>query len=238
VSTIVLLGLLIGAALGLGRVATWMWTKHGTATRWAAMAAAGLTACGCAAAAVVGFVGVYRLDVPRRAAAPPVTLSGSPDELARGEHLAYLCARCHSASDSLPLSAGTKNFLASPERTLGDLYAPNLTPGGPLRTWSAGEIVRAIREGVDNAGRLLLTHPANDYHAMSDPDVQALVAWLRNQPSVLSETPPRSFGLLGILLVGTGQYPVEVQPPVVRAIQAPSSGRTPEGIDKLGCRGA
>ena len=31
---------------------------------------------------------------------------------------------------------------------MGVLYATNLTPGGPLKDWTDGEIVRAIREGV------------------------------------------------------------------------------------------
>jgi mono/diheme cytochrome c family protein len=227
VTVIALLGILIVAAVGFGWLATWIWSKNDALVHWPGTVAAGFVACACVAAAGVGLVGVYRLDAPRRAT-PPVTHSRSRDELVRGEHLAYLCVRCHSASDSLPLPGGTKNFLASPERTLGDLYAPNLTSGGPIRTWSDGDVVRAIREGVDNAGRPLLGHPARDFHVMSDADVDALVVYLRAQPPVSSETPPKRLGLLGTLLVGAGQYPVDVQPPVVDVLPAPSTGGTPE----------
>ena len=226
-TVIALLGLLIAAALGFAWLATWIWNKNDALAHWPGTVAAGLAACACVAVAGIGLVGVYRLDAPRRAT-PPAALSRFPDELARGERLAYLCVRCHSASDSLPLSGGTKNFLASPERTQGDLYAPNLTPGGPIGTWSDGEVVRAIREGVDSAGRPLLAHPATDLHVMSDADAGALVAYLRIQPPVRSETPPKRLGLLGTLLVGAGQYPVDVQSPVVDVIPAPSSGRAPE----------
>jgi mono/diheme cytochrome c family protein len=173
-------------------------------------------------------LGIYRLDAPRRAPAPLVMLSESPDELARGEHLAYLCARCHSVSGSLPLSGGGKNFLASPDRTLGELYAPNLTPAGRIPTWSDAEVVRAIREGVDNKGRPLLSHPAQDFHDMSDADVDALVAYLRAQRSIGSATPSKSVDLLGTLLVGAGQYPVDIQPPTNGVVPGPAAGGTPE----------
>jgi mono/diheme cytochrome c family protein len=225
---VLLLGLLIGTAVVFGLLAVGIWRKQQGITRWPGTVAAGLTACACAATASIGLIGVYRLDAARQTTAAPVTLSSAPDRLERGEHLAYLCVRCHSASDTLPLSGGTKNFLASPDRSLGELYAPNLTPKGPLGTWSDSEIVRATREGVDNAGRALLAHPANDYHVMSDADVDALDDYLHTQQPVLSQTPAKNVSLVGMVLIGAGQYPVEVQPPVLNVMPAAASGRTPE----------
>jgi mono/diheme cytochrome c family protein len=88
--------------------------------------------------------------------------------------------------------------------------------------------VRAIREGVDSAGRPLLAHPAGDYHVMSDSDVTALVGYLRAQPGVASETPSRNINLLGMFLIGSGQYRVEEQPPVADSSSAPPPVPTPE----------
>ena len=136
--------------------------------------------------------------------------------------------RCHSTSGNLPLSGGQRDFLWSPERRLGELYAPNLTPAGTIASWSDGEVGRAIREGADSAGRALLGHPASDYKVMSDGDVTALIGYLRAQQAVPSATPSRTINLLGVLLIGIGQFPVSVESPVVDPSSTPSLGRTPE----------
>ena len=83
-----------------------------------------------------------------------------------------------------------------------------MTPGGPLKDWSDGEIVRAIREGLDRDGRPLLIMPSDAFHHLSDDDVQNLVAYLRSQPAVQHATPARDMNLLGLILVGAGLFPV------------------------------
>ena len=45
-------------------------------------------------------------------------------------------------------------------------------------------ICTAIREGMDKSGRGLLIMPSDEYKRLSDQDVQAVVAYLRSQPSV------------------------------------------------------
>jgi mono/diheme cytochrome c family protein len=224
---LVLLALLVAAA-AFGGLATFLWRAKRAPPYRAASIAIALVALLCATGAVVGLAGVYRLAVPRREPAAPQARAPVPVDLARGEHLAYVCARCHSASDDLPLSGGQRNFLASTDRYLGELYAPNLTPAGPIATWSDTEVVRAIREGVDNAGRSLLAHPPSDYNVMSDGDATALVGFLCFQPAVVSDTSHRNINLLGTLLIGSGQYRVEAQPPVAGSISSAPSGATPE----------
>lgn len=56
-------------------------------------------------------------------------------------------------ADTHLLLSGT-NFAVKFDSTfLGTHYAPNLTPSGNIKDWTDGEIVRAIREGVDDTGR-------------------------------------------------------------------------------------
>src|SRR5438445_8046894 len=87
---------------------------------------------------VVGLKGIGTLYIPHGAVAPQVTASVPPDQLAAAQRHALLCASCHSPNQQLPLSGGNENFLAG----LGALYAPNLTPSGPTRTWTDGDLMR------------------------------------------------------------------------------------------------
>ncbi len=123
---------------------------------------------------------------------------------------------------------------------VGDLYAPNLTPGGPLKNWSDGEIVRAIREGVDKDGHPLIIMPSDVLHNLSDEDVAAVVAVLRSQPAVDHPTPPRNLSLLATVLIGAGLFPTSAQPPITAAIVAPPAGVDPAYgqylVNTSGCR--
>ncbi len=197
--------------------------------RWLGIVLGGLLTVVFALVGVVDLAGVYRLDAPRGNPARNVRVAMTADRLARGEHLAHLCASCHSTTGDLPLDGGRASMLSNPDGSgLGTLYAPNLTPGGPLKDWSDGEIIRAIREGVDKDGRALIIMPSESFHAMSDADVQALVAYLRSQPAVSRQTPPRDIGLIGTLLVGTGLFPTAVQAPIAQPVAAPPAGVTAE----------
>ena len=109
---------------------------------------------------------------------PSVAVAGTPEQVARGAYLVTAfpgCAGCHSSDPSAdrPVLDGT---LFDDVAALATLYAPNLTPGGRLRDWSDGEIIRAIREGVSRDGRGLVLMPSDEYRHLSDGDVQAIVA--------------------------------------------------------------
>jgi mono/diheme cytochrome c family protein len=146
-----------------------------------------------------------------------VQVAGTPDQIARGEKLAYICAGCHSTTAAPPLDGGTASF-AGP---LGSLYPPNLTPGGPLANWSDGEIIRAVREGVDKDGRPLFVMPSEYFHVMSDDDVQSLVAYVRSEKDVQREVPPKALNPLGMVLVGIGVFPSSVQKPITQPLYSP-----------------
>src|SRR5581483_1586673 len=213
--------LVIGAAALLAAALSWR-SRH-VAVRWLGLMAGGLVALITIVIGLVGLLGVYRLSASRGRATTETAVASSPALVARGERLANMCAACHSRSNQPPLDGGQENFLASQR---GTLYAPNLTPAGPLKDWSDDEIVRAIREGVDREARPLLIMPSEHYHAMSDADVHAIVAYLRSQPAVVHETPPAQMGAFGTILVGVGAFPTAAQPAITGPVSAPPAGPT------------
>jgi mono/diheme cytochrome c family protein len=156
-----------------------------------------------------------------------VKVAGTPEQIERGRYMVSTmpgCVGCHARNPAAnpPVLDGNRMADLAP---LGEFYAPNLTPGGRLRDWSDGEIIRAIREGVDKDGRGLVVMPAEEYKHLSDQDVQAIVAYLRSQGPVQNVTPPPKPGVLGTVLIGTGQVGTSRQEPV-RNVSAPPRGPT------------
>ena len=170
-----------------------------------------------------------------------VTAEQTPEAVARGAYLVTAfpgCAGCHASNPATerPVLDG-KPFAEI--AALATLHAPNLTPGGPLKDWSDGEIVRAIREGIDREGHALFLMPSEEYHHLSDQDVRAIVAYLRSQPAVTNDALSRRLTFLGTMLVGAGQFPLSNQPPA-QNVTAPPRGPTAEYgahlTDISGCR--
>jgi cytochrome c553 len=172
---------------------------------------------------------VYGYSKLNRTYANPVadiTVAGTPQQIARGEQFAPLCANCHSSNHQLPLTG--QDFFADGPPT-GTLWAPNLTPAH-LKTWSDGEIIRAIREGVGKDGRSLVIMPSQDLHNLSDADVQAIVAYLRAQSAVEPETPAKQINFVGAIMAAA-LLPDAIfthQPPITGPVTAPPAGRTSE----------
>jgi mono/diheme cytochrome c family protein len=195
--------------------------------RWPVAIVSGLLAVLFALVGVIDLRGVYTLSAARANPVSELKANTSPDALARGEHLAYVCAGCHSTTGTLPLDGSQTSMLSNPDGSgLGDLYAPNLTPGGSLKEWSDGEIIRAIREGGAQDGHPLMIMPSTRFHVMSDADAQAVVGYLRSTPAVPRTTPPRQLNLIGTLLVGAGVFPLQAQPPITGQVTAPPAGVT------------
>ena len=172
----------------------------------------------------VGLRGIYALYAPHGAPASAIHATAAPGQLAVVQRRVLLCAGCHSANGQAPLSGGNQSLLGP----LGDLYAPNLTPGGDLKTWTDGEILRAMREGVDRNGHPLLIMPSDALHHLSDADAQAIVAWLRGQPAVNNIVPQRNLGIIATLLIGAGLFPTSEQPHIAQPQTAPPPGVTPQ----------
>ncbi len=160
--------------------------------------------------------------------APSLAVAGTPEQLARGEHLALsLCAGCHSSNGELPLNGGFDVGKDSPV-PIGELIAFNLTPGGPLKDWSDGEIFRVIRQGVDRDGRRLITMSNLPVRHLSDDDIQAVIAYLRSQPTM--PNPPKQGDYPNLLLavfVGANLVPPSPEP-ITGVVVAPPKGPTAE----------
>ncbi len=225
----------IALAIVLGLLALFLWVARralrleSAGVRWLGTGVAVVFALLCLIAGGILVRGLYELNAPRGNPISTLHASASPEQLARAERFARGCAGCHSTREDLPLDGATENMLANPDGSaLGVLYPPNLTPGGPLKDWSDGEIIRAIREGVDKDGRALLIMPSENFRYIGDADIQALVAYLRSQPAVQHETPPRSLGLMPTLLVGAGLFPTAAQPPIAQPVIAPAPAPTPD----------
>jgi mono/diheme cytochrome c family protein len=209
--------------------------------RWLAVLVANPATLLLLSATVFAAIGYYRLSASRDNPVPDINVQDTPEQLARGERLANYCAVCHSSAGTLPLNGSTQDFAEAPGvPSLGDLYPPNLTPAGPLSSWSDGQIIRAIREGIHANGRTLVLMPSGTFHNMSDEDVQAVVGYLRSQPAVQHNPPSNQLNVLGVIMVGLGFFPTSAQPPVTQPIVAPPEGTPAYGeylVAISGCRG-
>lgn len=165
---------------------TWRaWKVKRAWVKWSGVVLAGLLTLTLALiTGVIGW-GLWMIYAPPPfSPAPNLTVAGNADQRARGEHLAIsLCAGCHSPNGELPLSGGLDVGKDSPA-PIGELIAFNLTPGGPLKDWSDGEIFRVIRQGVDRDGRRLIAMSNLPVRHLSDDDIQAVIAYLHSQPAM------------------------------------------------------
>jgi mono/diheme cytochrome c family protein len=177
------------------------------------------------AVALVGLVGFY---APRGGPVQALQVAGTPEQIARGEHLANaFCVECHSPTGELPLTGGVDLGKDIP-LPLGSFISVNLTPAGPLKDWSDGEILRILREGVDPNGRRLVMMGAVRARNMSDEDLHAIIAYLRSQPAAgeVTPAPPDRPNLLAVIMLALNLVPSE--PPVSGPISAPLKAATAE----------
>lgn len=169
--------------------------------------------------------------------------SGDSALIARGRHLAAIaCASCHSQQEELPLTGSAADFLSVPNSPrFGSLRSPNLTTAGNLRDYSNdGLLLRAIREGIDDAGRPMLLMPSGDFQRLSDRDAAAIIAYLRSEAPEGQPTPGRTLEPLGLLVLGLRLFPLSDQPEITGVVEAPPEGSSVEYgrylSHLLGCR--
>ncbi len=149
-----------------------------------------------------GLVAYGLLRGPKMAAASAVRVEITPARLERGKHLVELvcdCYACHARRDftryAAPVISGTEGEGLGPmplEGLPGTIVVPNITPDKEtgIGNWTDGEIIRAIREGVDKDGRALFPlMPYPYYRSMSDEDVYSVVVYLRSLPPIKKTWP-------------------------------------------------
>ena len=194
---------------------TWRaWRAKRWFVKWPGVVLSGLLTLVLAAVSVTDAIGLYRFYAPRGSPVAALQVAGTPEQIARGEHLARIeCVGCHATTGDLPLSGG-RNVGEDIPIPMGNFYSINLTPGGPLKDWSDGEIMRVLNEGVDRDGHPLVIMSANEVRYFNADDKQAIIAYLRSQPAVDNPTPLPADQptLLVAVMVGAGLLPF--QPPV------------------------
>ena len=229
---------LVGLAVFFGWLSLCAWRVKKVWIKWPGGLLSGLLGLLFIVVTAIVLLGYYKLNTtPGIYVVSDVKVAMTQDQIARGERLAHICLDCHTSTGQYPLDGGKEDmFAGSPP--FGSIYAPNLTPGGPLKDWSDGEILRALREGIGKNGHPLMIMPSMAMHSMSDADAQAMVAFLRSQPVVQRDLPERNFSPLGAALIGIGLFPTSAQKPITQPIVAPQTGTVAYGeylVHAMGC---
>lgn len=235
---IVTVVVLVGLAALFGWLSARAWRAKKAWIKWPGGLLSGLLGLVFLAVTVVVLLGFYKMNTaPAAYSVSPVKVAMTQDQIARGERLAHICLDCHTSTGQYPLDGGKGDMLAGGP-PIGSIYAPNLTPGGPLKDWSDGEILRALREGIHKTGRPLMIMPSMAMHSMSDADAQAIVAFLRSQPAVQRDLPDPNFNALAAAFLGIGMFPTSAQTPITQPIVAPPTGTAQYGeylAHAMGC---
>lgn len=109
-----------------------------------------------------------------------------------------LCANCHG--DNL---AGTA-FFSDPG--LGNIAAPNLTPGGVGGNYTDLDWDRAIRHAIGKDGRPLLIMPSKDFQYLSDEHASQIIAYLKTLPAVTQSWPKPNTSFMCDVLFQIGAF--------------------------------
>lgn len=200
----------------------------GAGARWATYLGAGFLGLIFVIVTTAGANGMRKMYTPRGRPVRDLKVEVTPERVARGQHIANtMCVGCHSMNGQLPLSGG-KNLSEEPGvPPLGILQPINLTPAGPLKDWTDGEIFRAVRDGADNTGRRLPVMSAQRARYMSDEDLYSVIAYIRSQQPVQNQTSSPKPSYLAVVMDGAGMLPFlpELAPDT---IAGPTPGATLE----------
>ncbi len=182
--------------------------------------------------AAFGAVAWVILVLPDSQPSSDIQVEMTPDNIERGRYLAInvlQCVDCHSERDWYrfggppiePVGAGRSCMTreteaagvnAGQENFPGKLCIRNITPDVEtgIGGWTDGEIIRAVREGVDHNGEgLFPIMPYFIYRHISDADMEAVVAYLRSVDPVKSARPERQIDFPLNMMVRTFPEPVD-----------------------------
>jgi cytochrome c553 len=195
------------------------------------LVAAGVVSLVLVAAVLVATVGHHRFRSRRDrhySVAPlGLTISRSPEAVARGGHLARTlggCTECHGADlGGRLLDEGGPMLIVGPNLTGGR--------GSAVEGYQDEDWVRAIVHGVNRAGRGILLMPSRELRGFSNQDVAAMVAFAQSVPPVDRVLPRTDVGLLGGVMVGLLGLPLWSAEQIDH--QAPRSAGPPPGPTRM-----
>jgi cytochrome c553 len=174
--------------------------------------------------------------VPSTSVAVPTDRSA----IERGEHLVQAvaaCAVCHDADlgGKLYAEMGPVGVVAGRNLTRGK--------GGIGGEFTDADWVRAIRYGVRRDGTTLIMMPSEVYTKLTDADLGAVIAYVKQVPPIDREVPQSRFGPLGRALLAVGKMQILTAPKTLHdgttesAEPLPTAGYGRYLADVSGCHG-
>jgi hypothetical protein len=139
--------------------------------KWSSAVLAAVLAVAVSSVSTLTIAGMVKEHV-RRAPIPDLKIETTPERIARGKGVADgFCSGCHSKTGTF-----TGGFDVGEDFPLhvGSFISSNLTPAGPLKYWTDGEIFSAKRNGVDANGRWLTIMSYTNASRLSDEDIKAV----------------------------------------------------------------
>jgi mono/diheme cytochrome c family protein len=152
------------------------------------------------AGAVLYFIGNARLNKTYNIPVSNLKLPTDAASLEFGKHrVETLCQGCHGADLS-----GEDNWFNAP--SLGYIDSANLTSGkgGVGDEFTTEDYVRAIRHGIDRAGKPIFMTAVPSTAHLSDEDLGAIIAYLKTIPPVDHTVRERHFTPLTRILLAAG----------------------------------
>jgi hypothetical protein len=103
--------------------------------RWLALGPPILLAAVAVVFAIGGIVGFVRINSPglHPVRDPNLKVAVTPERVARGTQISFVCGECHSTKFGGPLVG--HDFFEGDGPPFGTIYAPNLTPAGEIHEW-------------------------------------------------------------------------------------------------------
>jgi mono/diheme cytochrome c family protein len=153
----------------------------------------------------IGFVGYFKLMLPRDIPVPSMQLPTDPAIIERGKYLANhvaVCMDCHSkrnwdfyAGPLVPGTLGQGGEVFDEDSGLpGTVISKNITPYS-LGDWSDGELYRVITGGLQKNGDALFPlMPYDAYRTMDKDDLLAIMAYLRTLSPIENDVPKHQLG--------------------------------------------
>ncbi len=179
-----------------------------------------------------------------------VPIPADAGSVARGKHIFQFrgCQACHSAWGYVEVPGGEETHMNLPsgqipemeghvyleDPAIGQVNASNLTSGqgGKAAQYDDSLWVRAIRRGVRPDGTPLLFMPSTEFYYLSDEDLGAVIAYIKNAPPADNVLPSSSLSLTGRLVMtyvkGITFIPAELIPQGEERPAAPERAITPE----------
>ncbi|WP_394827565.1 c-type cytochrome [Pendulispora albinea] len=182
---------------------------------------------GLLALAILALVVKFFVLSPVVRAAPDVHAPTSAEAIARGKYLAdhvAQCTTCHSTVDEkvpgdvvVEAKRGAGRMYPKEAGFPGNIRALNLTPDKEtgIGSWTDGEVLRAMREGIGRDGRALFPlMPYQNFANLTDEDALAIIAYLRSLPAIKNDPGPATqIDFPVSMFIRAAPKPVEAPPP-------------------------